>query len=51
LSIALFLLPMGLLGLVALSLSKRRPVAWYLLVIDGLMLVKAICGMAAAAIG
>jgi hypothetical protein len=51
LAIALFLFPMFLLCLVALSMSKRRPVAWYLLVIDGLMLVKAICGMAAAAIG
>ncbi len=49
-SILIFLIPMGLLCLVALSLSKRRPVAWYLLVIDGLMLVKAFCGIAAMAI-
>ncbi len=50
-SIALFLVPMGLLCRVALSLAKRRPVIWYLLVIDGLMLLKALCGMAAGAIG
>ena len=51
LSIVFFLIPMVLLLHVTLRLTKRRPVTWYLLVIDGLMLVKAICGMAAAAIG
>ncbi len=51
LSCIFFLVPVVLLCLVALSLSKRRSVAWYLLVIDGLMLVKAFCGMAAVAIG
>ena len=50
-AITLFLVPMGLLCLVAFGLSKRRTVAWYLLVIDGLMLVKAICGIAAGLIG
>lgn len=50
-AITLFLIPMGLLCLVAFSLSKRRTVAWYLLVIDGLMLVKALCGIAAGLIG
>lgn len=50
-SIAFSLVPMFLLGWVALSLSKRRPITWYLLVIDGLMLVKAICGIAAVALG
>ena len=48
---SLFLLPMGCLCWVSLSLSKRRSVSWYLLIIDGLMLVKAICGIAAMAIG
>ena len=47
-SVVFSLAPMFLLAWVALSLSKRRPITWYLLVIDGLMLVKAICGMAAA---
>jgi hypothetical protein len=48
---SLFLLPMGCLCWVSLSLGKRRSVSWYLLIIDGLMLVKAICGIAAMAIG
>jgi hypothetical protein len=48
---SLFLLPMGCLCWVSFSLGKRRSVSWYLLIIDGLMLVKAICGIAAMAIG
>ncbi len=50
-AIVLFLIPMVLLCRVAIGLSKRRTVAWYLLVIDGLMLVKALCGIAAMGIG
>jgi hypothetical protein len=32
---------------VAYSLSRRRPIIYYLVIIDGLMLVKAICGSVA----
>jgi 4-hydroxybenzoate polyprenyltransferase len=37
-------IPFFLLILVAYSLQKRRPVLYYLVIVDGLMLVKAICG-------
>lgn len=40
-------LPFILLLLAAGSLRKRRPLMYYLVVIDGLMLVKAICGIIA----
>jgi hypothetical protein len=50
-AIVFFLLPMVGLCWVCISLIKRRPVAWYLLVIDGLMLVKAISGIVAGIIG
>ncbi|HQQ95204.1 MAG TPA: hypothetical protein PLQ93_11660 [Bacteroidia bacterium] len=44
LKIALNCLPFLLCTLVAFSLQKRKSILFYLLVIDGLMLVKAICG-------
>jgi len=37
-------IPFILLIAVAYSLSRRRPIIYYLAIIDGLMLVKAICG-------
>jgi hypothetical protein len=37
-------IPFILLIVAAFSLRKRRPLLYYLIVIDGLMLVKAICG-------
>ena len=45
--ILLNLIPFILLLLVAISLKKRRKLMYYLVVIDGLMLVKAFCGVIA----
>jgi hypothetical protein len=42
--ILLNVLPFILLIIVAFSLQKRRSIMYYLVVVDGLMLVKAICG-------
>lgn len=42
--IALNTMPFLLLMLVAWSLAKRRHILYYLIVVDGLMVVKAICG-------
>jgi hypothetical protein len=47
-AIFFLLLPILLIIWVAFSMQKRRPVRWYLLVIDGLMPIKAICGMIAS---
>jgi len=41
------IIPFLLLMMVAFSLRKRRPVLYYLVIIDGLMLVKAVCGSVA----
>jgi hypothetical protein len=48
--IAIFflLLPIGLIIWVAMNMHKKRSVSWYLLVIDGLMPVKAVCGIVAS---
>lgn len=45
LTILLNLVPFLCLLLVAFSLHKPRPILYYLVVIDGLLLVKAICGI------
>lgn len=45
--ISLNVIPFVLLILVALSLRKRRSLMYYLVVVDGLMLVKAVCGSVA----
>ena len=42
--ILLNMVPFLLLIIVIFSLRRRRPVMYYLVVIDGLMLIKAICG-------
>lgn len=42
------LIPFVLLLIVAYSMQKRRPILYYLIVIDGLMLVKGICGILGA---
>ncbi|MCU0404457.1 MAG: hypothetical protein MUE99_07905, partial [Chitinophagaceae bacterium] len=47
-TIVLLLFPVLLIIWVALNMHKKRSVGWYLLVIDGLMPVKAVCGMLAA---
>ncbi|HMP94908.1 MAG TPA: hypothetical protein PKD90_18660, partial [Phnomibacter sp.] len=44
--IAFNFIPFAALLAVAYSLQKRRPIVYYLLVIDGLMLLKAACGIA-----
>lgn len=41
-------IPFFLLILVTFSLQKRRPILYYLVIIDGLMLAKALCGIVAA---
>jgi hypothetical protein len=41
------IIPFVLLIDVAFSLRKRRPLMYYLVVVDGLMLVKAVCGIIA----
>lgn len=40
--------PFLLITLVAYSMSSRRTIFYYLIVIDGLMLIKALCGIAAS---
>ena len=45
--IVLNAIPFILLVVVALSLSKRRSLMYYLIVVDGLMLLKATCGITA----
>ncbi len=47
--LVLLIVPMLLLLFVAFSLQKKRSVTWYLLIIDGLMPVKALFGIGAAA--
>lgn len=47
LRIAINCIPFLLLILVALSMKRRKPIIYYLAVIDGLMLVKALCGITA----
>jgi len=42
--IVLNIIPFGLLVIVAYSLRKRRSLLFYLSIVDGLMLAKAICG-------
>ena len=44
LKIALNIIPFALLITVAYSLHRRKPILYYLAIIDGLMLAKAICG-------
>ena len=41
-------IPFVLLIIVAWSMHRRKPIIYYLAVIDGLMLVKALCGITAA---
>jgi hypothetical protein len=41
------LIPFVLTGIVAYTMNKRKKIFYYLIVIDGLILVKAICGIAA----
>jgi 4-hydroxybenzoate polyprenyltransferase len=48
LAIAVLLLPLALLGWVSSHLQRPKPIGFYLLVIDGLMPVKALAGMLAA---
>lgn len=45
--IALNVMPLALLVVVAFSLRRRRSLLYYLVVVDGLMLVKAACGIIA----
>ncbi len=45
--IAINLLPFALTLYIALSMHKPRPILYYLVVIDGMLLVKAICGITA----
>jgi 4-hydroxybenzoate polyprenyltransferase len=42
------LIPFLLLFAVAYSMHRRRPILFYLIIIDGLMLVKGICGIIGA---
>lgn len=42
------LIPFILLFIVAYSMHKRKPILYYLIIIDGLMLVKGICGILGA---
>lgn len=42
------LIPFILLLIVAYSMHRRRSILYYLVIIDGLMLVKGICGIAGA---
>jgi 4-hydroxybenzoate polyprenyltransferase len=41
-------IPILALAWVALNMNKKRPIKWYLFVIDGLMPLKAICGILAS---
>lgn len=51
LKIALNVIPFLLLIMVAYSLHKRKSIFYYLIVIDGLMLIKALCGITAMTFG
>jgi len=51
LKIGLNVIPFLLLITVAYSLHKRKSIFYYLIVIDGLMLVKAVCGITAMTFG
>lgn len=51
LKIGLNVIPFLLLIMVAYSLHKRKSIFYYLIVIDGLMLVKALCGITAMMFG
>lgn len=51
LKIGLNVIPFLLLISVAYSLHKRKSIFYYLIVIDGLMLVKAVCGITAMTFG
>jgi 4-hydroxybenzoate polyprenyltransferase len=51
LKIGLNVIPFILLITVAYSLHKRKSIFYYLIVIDGLMLVKALCGITAMTFG
>lgn len=51
LKIAFNVIPFLLLIMVAYSLHKRKSIFYYLIVIDGLMLVKALCGIIAMTFG
>jgi len=51
LKISLNVIPFILLIMVAYSLHKRKSIFYYLIVIDGLMLVKALCGITAMTFG
>jgi len=44
-AIILNTIPFVLLMTVAVSMQRRKPILFYLIIIDGLMLVKAICGI------
>ena len=43
--IVINIIPFVLLIIVALSMQRRKNILYYLAIIDGLMLVKAICGI------
>lgn len=47
-AIVFLLIPMLILIKIGLSMHKKRSIKWYLFVIDGLMSVKAICGIIAS---
>lgn len=51
LKISLNVIPFLLLIMVAYSLHKRKSIFYYLIVIDGLMLIKALCGITAMTFG
>lgn len=51
LKISLNVVPFLLLIMVAYSLHKRKSIFYYLIVIDGLMLIKALCGITAMTFG
>lgn len=49
-SVLINLIPFILTTIVAYSMNKRKNILFYLIVIDGLILVKALCGITAAAL-
>ena len=51
LKIGLNVVPFVLLIMVAYSMYRRKSIFYYLIVIDGLMLVKALCGITAMTFG
>lgn len=48
--VAINLVPFALTLYIALSMHKPRPILYYLVVIDGMLFIKAICGIAATQI-